>query len=78
MPSLSHDAGFHPSADQISAEGSNAITDQEVTVMNGYGMGLGMDLGWLRMIITPVIAGRAMRPGSNIARFPCCLPLLTM
>lgn len=46
--------------------------------MNGYGMGLEMDLGWLRMIITPVIAGRAMRPGSNIPRFPCCLLLLTM
>jgi len=40
--------------------GDILITDQERTVMNGYGMGHGMGFGWLWMIVILVLVGLAI------------------
>jgi hypothetical protein len=40
--------------------GDNPNTDQEETMMNGYGKGLGMGFGWLWMIVILVLVGLAI------------------
>jgi hypothetical protein len=44
----------------MASGGGEPITDQEGTMMNGYGMGLGMGFGWLWMIVILALVGLAI------------------